>query len=271
MDLQCSLERVPSVVPSKLSRLPRSHQKTGQSEDHQTGGDMAAIHIGISGWRYTPWRGDFYPKGLAQKRELQFASRAVNSIDSIRQHAAARGRQVARMQHRRHRVSLAARIGDAPAGHARHDSRRRRRRAIGLGGAGLGRRQGDDRRAAHRTGAGGRRADRRGDRAVAARSGLVGPARQCHAGRHRAASTRRRSRTTTPFMAAASSTTSSTTRRPRGCCARPRAPAARRSAGSTCWWPRRRSSFEWWTGVRPPAGVMREAAHRSGLRSFNAR
>src|SRR3546814_5488300 len=42
---------------------------------------MTAIHIGISGWRYTPWRGDFYPKGLTQKRELQFASRAVNSIE----------------------------------------------------------------------------------------------------------------------------------------------------------------------------------------------
>ncbi|MFW0756057.1 DUF72 domain-containing protein [Pseudomonas sp. H11T01] len=42
---------------------------------------MAAIHIGISGWRYTPWRGDFYPEGLAQNRELQFASRAVNSIE----------------------------------------------------------------------------------------------------------------------------------------------------------------------------------------------
>lgn len=42
---------------------------------------MAAIHIGISGWRYTPWRGQFYPEGLAQKRELQFASRAVNSIE----------------------------------------------------------------------------------------------------------------------------------------------------------------------------------------------
>ncbi|MBN3860650.1 DUF72 domain-containing protein [Pseudomonas frederiksbergensis] len=42
---------------------------------------MAAIHIGISGWRYTPWRGDFYPKGLTHKRELQFASRAVNSIE----------------------------------------------------------------------------------------------------------------------------------------------------------------------------------------------
>jgi len=42
---------------------------------------MAAIHIGISGWRYTPWRGGFYPQGLTQKRELQFASRAVNSIE----------------------------------------------------------------------------------------------------------------------------------------------------------------------------------------------
>lgn len=42
---------------------------------------MAAIHIGISGWRYTPWRGYFYPKGLPRKRELQFASRAVNSIE----------------------------------------------------------------------------------------------------------------------------------------------------------------------------------------------
>lgn len=42
---------------------------------------MSAIHIGISGWRYTPWRGDLYPEGLTQKRELQFASRAVNSIE----------------------------------------------------------------------------------------------------------------------------------------------------------------------------------------------
>lgn len=42
---------------------------------------MAAIHIGISGWRYAPWRGDFYPKGLTQKNELKFASRAVSSIE----------------------------------------------------------------------------------------------------------------------------------------------------------------------------------------------
>lgn len=42
---------------------------------------MSAVHIGISGWRYTPWRKDFYPKGLAQKNELRFASRAVSSIE----------------------------------------------------------------------------------------------------------------------------------------------------------------------------------------------
>ena len=37
--------------------------------------------IGISGWRYGPWRGTFYPEGLAQRRELEYASRQVNSIE----------------------------------------------------------------------------------------------------------------------------------------------------------------------------------------------
>lgn len=42
---------------------------------------MSEVRIGISGWRYAPWRGDFYPKGLPQRRELEFASREVNSIE----------------------------------------------------------------------------------------------------------------------------------------------------------------------------------------------
>lgn len=42
---------------------------------------MSEIRIGISGWRYAPWRGDFYPPGLVQRRELEFASRAVTSIE----------------------------------------------------------------------------------------------------------------------------------------------------------------------------------------------
>ncbi|WP_246641935.1 DUF72 domain-containing protein [Paraburkholderia edwinii] len=39
------------------------------------------LHIGISGWRYEGWRGTFYPKGLRQADELQFASRAVQTIE----------------------------------------------------------------------------------------------------------------------------------------------------------------------------------------------
>ncbi|MDQ6807859.1 MAG: DUF72 domain-containing protein [Verrucomicrobiota bacterium] len=37
--------------------------------------------IGISGWRYEPWRGVFYPAKWPQRRELEFASRALNSIE----------------------------------------------------------------------------------------------------------------------------------------------------------------------------------------------
>ncbi|HEX6265663.1 MAG TPA: DUF72 domain-containing protein [Burkholderiales bacterium] len=30
------------------------------------------IRVGISGWRYAPWRGVFYPRDLAQRRELEY-------------------------------------------------------------------------------------------------------------------------------------------------------------------------------------------------------
>lgn len=39
------------------------------------------IRIGISGWRYKGWRGSFYPKGLAQRAELEFAARHFVSIE----------------------------------------------------------------------------------------------------------------------------------------------------------------------------------------------
>jgi uncharacterized protein YecE (DUF72 family) len=39
------------------------------------------IRIGISGWRYKGWRGSFYPPGLAQRRELEFASGRLTSIE----------------------------------------------------------------------------------------------------------------------------------------------------------------------------------------------
>ncbi|MGE5452650.1 MAG: DUF72 domain-containing protein [Acidobacteriota bacterium] len=39
------------------------------------------IRIGISGWRYEPWRGVFYPPKMVQRKELAFASRALPSIE----------------------------------------------------------------------------------------------------------------------------------------------------------------------------------------------
>jgi uncharacterized protein YecE (DUF72 family) len=40
-----------------------------------------ATYIGISGWTYAPWRGDFYPKGLPQRRELEYAASRLTSIE----------------------------------------------------------------------------------------------------------------------------------------------------------------------------------------------
>jgi len=40
-----------------------------------------AIRIGISGWRYEPWRGVFYPEGLPQRGELAYAARHFATIE----------------------------------------------------------------------------------------------------------------------------------------------------------------------------------------------
>ena len=40
-----------------------------------------AIHIGVGGWTYEPWRGVFYPDDLVQKRELEYAASKLTSIE----------------------------------------------------------------------------------------------------------------------------------------------------------------------------------------------
>ena len=42
---------------------------------------MATTRVGISGWRYKGWRGDFYPTGLVQRRELEYAASRLTSIE----------------------------------------------------------------------------------------------------------------------------------------------------------------------------------------------
>ena len=46
-----------------------------------TGTDVGQVRIGISGWKYPGWRGVFYPAGLQQRRELEFASGIFPSIE----------------------------------------------------------------------------------------------------------------------------------------------------------------------------------------------
>ncbi len=39
------------------------------------------IYVGVGGWTYAPWRDSFYPDGLPHKRELEYASRKLGSIE----------------------------------------------------------------------------------------------------------------------------------------------------------------------------------------------
>ena len=42
---------------------------------------MGRVRVGISGWTYAGWRGDFYPKGLVQRRELEYAAERLTSVE----------------------------------------------------------------------------------------------------------------------------------------------------------------------------------------------
>jgi len=42
---------------------------------------VASYFVGVSGWTYPPWRGDFYPKGLRQREELAYAASRLTSIE----------------------------------------------------------------------------------------------------------------------------------------------------------------------------------------------
>jgi len=48
-------------------------RKQGKSSDN--------VHIGIGGWNFAPWRDNFYPAGLPQARELEYASRHLTAIE----------------------------------------------------------------------------------------------------------------------------------------------------------------------------------------------
>ena len=44
-------------------------------------GKTGEIRVGIGGWTFEPWRGSFYPKGLAHAKELAYASSKLTTIE----------------------------------------------------------------------------------------------------------------------------------------------------------------------------------------------
>lgn len=44
-------------------------------------GPASHIRVGIGGWTFAPWRNNFYPSGLVQRRELEYASRHLRAIE----------------------------------------------------------------------------------------------------------------------------------------------------------------------------------------------
>ncbi|HEY0640275.1 MAG TPA: DUF72 domain-containing protein [Pseudonocardiaceae bacterium] len=47
----------------------------------RTRGGPGELRIGVSGWRYPPWRGVFYPRGLPQRRELEFLASRFDAVE----------------------------------------------------------------------------------------------------------------------------------------------------------------------------------------------
>lgn len=42
---------------------------------------MGEIRVGTSGWHYPEWRGDFYPRGLRQRLELEFLAERLDTAE----------------------------------------------------------------------------------------------------------------------------------------------------------------------------------------------
>ncbi|MBW8763047.1 MAG: DUF72 domain-containing protein [Microbacterium sp.] len=45
------------------------------------GRTRGVVRVGVSGWRYPGWRGDFYPKGLVQRRELEYIGEHFPTVE----------------------------------------------------------------------------------------------------------------------------------------------------------------------------------------------
>ncbi|WP_445143932.1 DUF72 domain-containing protein [Dyella sp. Tek66A03] len=61
--------------------MPKSSPSTDLLSNTPHHGTPSRIRVGIGGWNFAPWRNNFYPAGLVQRRELEFASRQLRTIE----------------------------------------------------------------------------------------------------------------------------------------------------------------------------------------------
>jgi len=61
--------------------VPRKEPRKETSGREAPARGAGRVRVGIGGWTFEPWRGPFYPAGLAQKRELEYASGRLSSIE----------------------------------------------------------------------------------------------------------------------------------------------------------------------------------------------
>jgi uncharacterized protein YecE (DUF72 family) len=89
----CEARRVPEVTattagPPAPWQDSEPHPRITPMPAGASHGDLFAaatapspIRVGIGGWTYAPWRNNFYPDGLVQRRELEYASRQLRAIE----------------------------------------------------------------------------------------------------------------------------------------------------------------------------------------------
>jgi len=70
-----------SPLSTETARALITPPRRPRSPARAAGRAVGDARIGMSGWRYPPWRGVFYPDGLRQDDELAYASRTVRSIE----------------------------------------------------------------------------------------------------------------------------------------------------------------------------------------------
>ncbi|WP_079248238.1 DUF72 domain-containing protein [Lysobacter antibioticus] len=75
-------KRSATAPADDLFAAPAPAKTAASADDFGPGpGAVDGIRVGIGGWTFAPWRNNFYPDKLVQRRELEYASRRLSSIE----------------------------------------------------------------------------------------------------------------------------------------------------------------------------------------------